>query len=100
MSIEHYNAAIIGGGLGGLTAGATLAKVGKKVLVPEQLYIPGGCATTFKRKDYVLEVGHHEMDGLFEKDTKDNIFKFLEIDKNVAFLKVPELFHFKTQKSA
>jgi all-trans-retinol 13,14-reductase len=99
MSTNHFNAVIIGGGLGGLTAGATLAKFGKKVLVLEQHYIPGGCATTFKRKDYIMEVGLHEMDGLFEKDTKVDIFKFLEVDKNVQFLKVPELFHLKTQKS-
>ena len=99
MRIEHYNAVIIGGGLGGLTAGATLAKFGKKVLVLEQHYIPGGCATTFKRKDYVMEVGLHEMDGLFEKDTKVDIFKFLEVDKNVDFVKVPELFHLINEKS-
>lgn len=100
MNIAQYNAVIIGGGLGGLTAGATLAKLGKIVLVLEQHYIPGGCATTFKRKDYVMEVGLHEMDGLFEKDTKVDIFKFLEVDKNVGFVKVPELFHLKNQKSA
>ncbi len=99
MRIAHYNAVLIGGGLGGLTAGATLAKFGKKVLVLEQHYIPGGCATNFKRKDYVMEVGLHEMDGLFEKDTKVDIFKFLEVDRNVAFLNIPELFHLKTQKS-
>lgn len=99
MAISKYNALVIGGGLGGLTAGATLAKFGKKVLVLEQHYTPGGCATTFKRKDYVMEVGLHEMDGLFEKDTKVDIFKFLEVDKNVTFLKIPELFHLKTKTS-
>jgi len=50
--LEKYDAIIIGAGLGGLTAGAKLAKEGKKVLLIEQHTIPGGCATTFKRKDF------------------------------------------------
>jgi all-trans-retinol 13,14-reductase len=61
--MKNYDVIIIGGGLGGLTAGAKLAKEGKKVLLIEQHYIPGGCATTFKRKDYIMEVGLHELDG-------------------------------------
>ena len=44
-----YDFIIIGGGLGGLTAGAKLAKEGKKVMLLEQHDRPGGYATTFKR---------------------------------------------------
>ncbi|NNF00158.1 MAG: NAD(P)-binding protein [Pyrinomonadaceae bacterium] len=87
------NTIIIGGGLGGLMAGATLSKFGKKVLLLEQHYIPGGCATTFKRRDFVMEVGLHEMDGLYENDGKVQMFKMLEVDKNVHFEKPPELHH-------
>jgi phytoene dehydrogenase-like protein/ferredoxin-NADP reductase len=86
-----YNTIVIGGGLGGLMAGATLSKFGKKVLLLEQHYIPGGCATTFKRRDFVMEVGLHEMDGLNENDGKVKMFKMLEVDKHVQFEKVPEL---------
>lgn len=94
-----FNTIIIGGGLGGLTAGATLTKVGKKVLLLEQHYIPGGCATTFKRKDFVMEVGLHEMDGLFEKDAKVQIFDLLEVNKFVEFKQVPELFNVKLKNA-
>ena len=87
-----YNTVIIGGGLSGLTAGATLSKFGKKVLLLEQHYKPGGCATTFKRGDFIIEVGLHEMSGLVEGGTMRNIFKMLEIDKNVEFLQVPEFY--------
>jgi all-trans-retinol 13,14-reductase len=52
-----YDVVIIGAGLGGLTAGAKLAKEGKKVLLVEQHNHPGGCATTFRRGDFTLEVG-------------------------------------------
>ena len=70
---------IIGGGLGGLVAGATLAKAGKQVMLIEQHIIVGGCATTFKRKDFTVEVGLHEMDGLNKCDIKRKIFDELWI---------------------
>jgi phytoene dehydrogenase-like protein len=88
-----YNTIVIGGGLAGLTAGATLAKFGKKVLLLEQHHKPGGYATTFKRGDFVIEVGLHEMSGLAETGTiKKNIFKLLDIEGNIEFLKVPEFY--------
>ena len=64
----HYDVIIIGAGLGGLTAGAKLAREGKSVLLLEQHDRPGGCATTFKRRDFTMEVGLHEMDGLHPGD--------------------------------
>ena len=87
-----YNTIIIGGGLSGLVAGATLSKFGKKVLLLEQHHKPGGCATTFKRGDFIIEVGLHEMSGLAENSNLSNIFKMLEVDKHVEFLKVPEFY--------
>ena len=54
----QYDVIIIGAGLGGLTAGAKLAKEGKKVLLVEQHNIPGGCATTFKRKDFLFDLSY------------------------------------------
>ncbi|MEO0340880.1 MAG: NAD(P)/FAD-dependent oxidoreductase, partial [Bacteroidota bacterium] len=87
-----YNTIIIGGGLAGLTAGATLTKFGKKVLLLEQHHKPGGCATTFKRGDFIMEVGLHEMSGLAEGSTLRNLFKMLEVDKHVQFDKVPEFY--------
>lgn len=87
-----YNTIIIGGGLAGLTAGATLSKFGKKVLLLEQHHKPGGCATTFKRGDFIVEVGLHEMSGLTENGSIKQIFKMLEVDKHVHFEKVPEFY--------
>ncbi|PRX54907.1 phytoene desaturase family protein [Flagellimonas meridianipacifica] len=87
-----YNTIVIGGGLAGLTTAATLSKFGKKVLLLEQHYKPGGCATTFKRGDFIVEVGLHEMSGLAEGSNLSNIFKMLEVDKNVEFLQVPEFY--------
>lgn len=89
-----YDVIIIGAGLGGLTAGAKLAKEGKKVLVIEQHTRPGGCATTFTRGSYTLEVGLHEMNGPSPSDMKTRAFNDLEVTGNVEFIKAPEFYHF------
>jgi len=89
-----YDVIVIGAGLGGLTAGAKLAKEGKKVLLLEQHDRPGGCATTFRRKDFTLEVGLHEMDGLQPGDLKTRLFNDLGLFEKVEFLEVPEFYRF------
>ncbi len=89
-----YDVIIIGGGLGGLTAGAKLSREGKKVMLVEQHNIPGGCATTFKRRGYTMDVGLHETDGLDETDIKTEIFNDLKVFDNVEFLRVPEFYRF------
>ena len=87
-----YNTIIIGGGLAGLTAGATLSKFGKKVLLLEQHHKPGGCATTFKRGDFIIEVGLHEMSGIVENGTIPQIFEMLKLNQKIELLKVPEFY--------
>ncbi|MCX6333728.1 MAG: NAD(P)/FAD-dependent oxidoreductase [Bacteroidia bacterium] len=89
-----YDIIIIGGGLGGLTAGAKLSREGKKVLLIEQHDRPGGCATTFKRGDYTMEVGLHEMDGPSPSDIKTKLFNELDVFKKVSFIEIPEFYHF------
>ncbi len=89
-----YDVVIIGAGLGGLTAGAKLAREGMKVLVIEQHVRPGGCATTFRRGPFTLEVGLHEMDGPGGRDIKNRIFSELDVTGNVEFIHVPEFYRF------
>ena len=75
----NYDVIIIGAGLGGLTAGAKLAREGKKVLLIEQHDRAGGYATTFKRGDFILEVGLHEMYGPSPGDMTTRIFNDLDV---------------------
>ncbi len=56
---EKYDVIIIGTGIGSLTAGALLAKEGKKVLLVERHYTAGGFTHIFKRKGYEWDVGIH-----------------------------------------
>lgn len=54
---QNLDVIVIGSGIGGLAAGATLAKVGKKVLVLEQHDQAGGCCHTYIEKGFEFDVG-------------------------------------------
>ncbi len=95
----QYDIIIIGAGLGGLTAGAKLSLEGKKVLMIEQHDRPGGYATTFKRGDFILEVGLHEMDGPAPGDMKTKIFNSLDVFGNVELVRLPEFYRFVNDRS-
>jgi all-trans-retinol 13,14-reductase len=88
---------VVGAGLGGLVLGALLAKRGHKVTLLEQHYLPGGCATTFRRKHFRYEVSLHALDGLDACDPKIHLFRELGILDNVPFVHVPrtEFFRFR-----
>lgn len=48
---------MIGSGIGGMTAAATLAKLGKKVLVLEQHDKAGGCCHSYTEKGFEFDAG-------------------------------------------
>ena len=50
---------VIGSGMGGMTTAALLSQLGRRVLMLEQHYVPGGFTHTFKRKKWVWDVGVH-----------------------------------------
>lgn len=60
---EAVDIAIVGAGLGGLSAGAFLARAGLSVAVFDSHYVAGGCATQFTRRGargkYAFDVGVH-----------------------------------------
>lgn len=66
MDVKHYDAIVIGAGLGGLSAAAYLTRAGKKVLVLEHHSVPGGYAHEFRRGKFRFEVALHAMDGVSE----------------------------------
>ncbi len=52
-----YDAIVIGAGIGGLSAGAVLAKEGLRTLVLEQADAVGGCAGSFENLGFSFDVG-------------------------------------------
>lgn len=57
---------IIGGGMGGLTAGALFASDRKKVLLLEAAHVVGGCSSSYTRKGHVFETGATTLIGFDE----------------------------------
>lgn len=83
MAIARQNKSpivVIGGGIGGLTAGALLAKKGYEVTIYDQAIVPGGCASTFKRRGFTFDVGATQVAGLEPGGIHQRIFKELAID--------------------
>jgi all-trans-retinol 13,14-reductase len=56
---RRWDAIVIGSGMGGMTAAALLARLGRRVLVLEQHNVPGGFTQTFRRPGYRWDVGVH-----------------------------------------
>ena len=71
---------VVGAGIGGLTTAALLARRGYKVLVFDRALVPGGCASTFKRRGFTFDVGATQVAGLEPGGIHHQIFTELEVE--------------------
>ncbi len=88
-----YDVVIVGSGIGGLTAGAKLAKGGRKVLIVEQHTSIGGFATCFTQNNFTIDIGFHSMDGLYLEDPKIKVFEDLDVYFNLELVPLPKEFY-------
>jgi all-trans-retinol 13,14-reductase len=88
---NRFDAIIIGSGLGGLSCAAAFARQGFKPLVLEQHYVPGGYATTFKRKDFVFDVSLHST-SVGERNGIHNLIPGFPEITEVEFVPHPNLY--------
>ena len=74
---DGYDAIVIGSGIGGLGVAALLSRLaGKRVLVLERHYEPGGYTHTFRRPGYEWDVGVHYVGSVHPKTL---LGKFLDL---------------------
>jgi phytoene dehydrogenase-like protein len=71
---------VVGAGIGGLTAGALLARRGYEVVIFDRAIVPGGCASTFKRRGFTFDVGATQVAGLEVGGIHQRIFDELEVE--------------------
>jgi all-trans-retinol 13,14-reductase len=77
--------AIVGGGLGGLSAARHLQEKGYEVIVLEHHTKPGGYAHYFRASGYRFEVALHALDGLGPGGWAKPMFETLGISEAVEF---------------
>ena len=75
--MKSYDVIIIGSGIGGLCCGSLLALSGKKVLICEAHYKPGGVAHGFKRNGYCFESGPSLWSGINKWPTTNPLGQIL-----------------------
>jgi all-trans-retinol 13,14-reductase len=91
---NHYDAIIIGAGIGGLVTGSLLAKKGQRVLILEKHSQVGGYVTSYQRQNYPLDVVH-VLGGLKDGQPIDRIFRYLGLYERAKFNEVAETFVYK-----
>ena len=89
---DSYDAVVVGAGLGGLSAGACLAKAGKKVLLVERQDGPGGNARAFRNGPYTFDPAIHVTAHGFNIEFLDFYLNALGIHDQVELLPAEDCF--------
>jgi phytoene dehydrogenase-like protein len=91
---EHYDAVIIGSGVGGLVCANLLARGGMKVLLAERHSVLGGFCSTFRRQGFLFDAATHFYPLLGNKTTlTGKILDELEIPTRWVKMDPVDRFH-------
>lgn len=90
--MKKYDAIFIGAGLGSLSAAAKLVHSGKKVLIIDQHYVIGGCASTFRRKKFIFDAAVHLMGGCEEGGLIEKFLSNLGLNQKINFIEINPMY--------
>ena len=74
---EHWDAIVIGSGMGGMAAGAALSNLGHKVLLLEQHQTLGGQTHSFTVDGFTWDVGVHYLSSMAPEDRMRGLLNWL-----------------------
>jgi len=86
-----WDAIIIGSGMGGMAAGAALARVDKKVLILEQHWTLGGLTQSFSREGFTWDVGVHYLTSMSPEDRMRQLLDWL-CDRPMEFVSLGSVY--------
>jgi len=86
---------IIGAGIGGLTAGAYLAKFGTKVTIVEKSDKPGGYCGSFKRDGYIFDDAVHYINNMGDLGVLRQICRELGLDSELKVIRIDPSDHLR-----
>ena len=93
--MSKFEAIVIGSGIGGLVAGALLARYGKRVLVCESHTIPGGAAHSFSKQGFHFDSGPSFYCGLADRHSLNPLRQVLDVlDESLSTVAYDPLGHY------
>ena len=86
--MSDWDVIVIGSGIGGLGGAVALSNLGKKVLVLEQHYLPGGWCHTFALEGHKFSPGVHYIGQLQEGGRMREMLEGLGVASDVEFMEL------------